>query len=120
MSMDLKDAVLQFSFAERAKSELIIASHLTGSLAGYKGDERNGARRMLAAFMGAVSSELAFASQVTSNEDFASAVSLLNEAMDQIDGEEYSGASETIGRSISAATTAAAHAWQVLSEHGLI
>jgi hypothetical protein len=120
MNMDLKDAVLQFSFAERAKSELIIASHLTGSLAGYKGDERNGARQMLSALLGAVSSELAFASRAISNEDFTSAVSLLDEALGQIDREEYSGASETIGRSITAATTAAQHAWQVLSEHGLV
>ncbi|KQC04318.1 MAG: hypothetical protein APR53_10780 [Methanoculleus sp. SDB] len=118
--MDLKDAVLQFSYAERAKSELIIVSALTGSLEGYKGDERTGARRMLSSVSGAVSSELAFASQATSNEDFTRAVSLLNEAMSRIDGEDYSGASETIGRAISAVTTAAQRAWQVLSDNELV
>ncbi|NYT05038.1 MAG: hypothetical protein GKC04_01500 [Methanomicrobiales archaeon] len=118
--MELQEAVARFSYAERAKSELIIGSQLLGSLAGYKGEERNGARRMLVAFIGAVSSELAFACQATSEAEFSRAQALLHDAADAIEREEYEVASETIGRSISAATTAAQHAWQVLADHGLV
>jgi len=97
VSMDLPTAVKSYQFGERAKSELIIASQLCMALSGFSGQERAGGRRMLLMLMESVRSELQFAHNSTNQQ-----------------------ASEKIAAAISASTTSAQQAWQVLAEHGLL
>jgi hypothetical protein len=98
LSMDPKTAVMNYQYGERAKSELILMSQLSLALTGFSEQERAGGKKMLLMMMESVRSEIAFAEKSTEPEE----------------------ASRRIAAAISAATTPAQEAWQVLSEHGLL
>lgn len=119
-NMDPKAAIRNYQFAERAKSELIICSQLTIALAGFPEQERPAGKRMLVLLLEAVRSELEFAWRGTESQEFRKAINLLSESISIVESDNYGGASLKISESISAVTTAAQAAWQVLGEHGLV
>ena len=118
--MDQKIAVKTYQFAERAKSELIICSQLTIALTGFPDPERAGAKRMLIMVLESVRAELEFAFRDTEKAEFRKATALMSEAISQVESDQYGAASMKLSESISAATTAAQGAWQVLSDNGLL
>jgi hypothetical protein len=120
VSMDLPTAVKSYQFGERAKSELIISSQLCLALTGFSDSERAGGRRMLLLLMEQVRSELQFAVQSTGQSEFKRAIDFLNEAISLTESNEPDQASGKIARAISASTTPAQEAWQVLEKNGLI
>lgn len=118
--MDLKAAIRNYQFAERAKSELIVCSQLAISLAGFPANERAGGKRMLILLLEAVRSELEFAWRGTENQEFRKAINLLSESISTVESENFGAASLKLGEAITAVTTAAQAAVQVLGEHGLV
>ena len=120
VSMDPKTAVINYQYGERAKSELILMSQLSLALTGFSDNERSGAKKMLLMMMESVRSELTFAEKSTGHREFTKAINSLNEAISLTESNQPEEASRKIAIAISAATTPAQEAWQVLSEHGLL
>ena len=120
VSMDLATAVKSYQFGERAKSELIISSQLCIALTGFSDNERAGGRRMLLMLMESVRSELQFAAKSTGQSEFIKAINALNEAISLTESNQPEQASEEIAVAISASTTPAQEAWQVLAKNGLL
>jgi hypothetical protein len=115
--MDLPTAVKSYQFGERAKSELIICSQLCIALTGFSENERAGGRRMLLMLMESVRSELQFAAKST---EFTKAIDALNTAISLTESNQPEQASQKIAFAISASTTPAQEAWQVLEKNGLL
>lgn len=120
VSMDLPTAVKSYQFGERAKSELIICSQLSIALTGFSENERTGGRRMLLLLMESVRSELQFAQKSTGQSEFTKAINALNIAVSLVESNQPELASEKIAVAISASTTPAQEAWQVLEKNGLL
>jgi flagellin-specific chaperone FliS len=120
VSMNLSTAVKSYQFGERAKSELIIASQLAMALVSFPEQERAGGKRMLLMLMETIRSEIQFAYNSTSQQDFMRATNALNEAISLVESNQLNQASEKIAAAISASTTSAQQAWQVLADHGLL
>ena len=120
VSMDLKTAVRSFQFGEKAKSELIMISQFCIALTGFSEQERTGGRRMLLMMMEATRNELQFAFKSTGQTEFSKAINALSEAISLLESNQFDGASQKVAAAISASTTPAQEAWQVLSEHGLL
>ncbi len=118
--MDPKTAVMNYQYAERAKSELILMSQLSLSLSGFSEQERRGGKKILLMMMDAVRNELQFAQKSTGHREFTRAINFLSEAISLNESNQPEEASQKIAMAISAATTPAQEAWQVLSEHGLL
>ncbi|MCK9631284.1 MAG: hypothetical protein M0R30_06535 [Methanoregula sp.] len=118
--MDLPTALKSYQYGERAKSELIMISQFCLAVNGFPEQERAGGRRMLLMMMEATRGELQFAAQSTSQAEFQRAINALNEAISLVEGNQPEQASLRIAAAISASTTPAQEAWQVLSEHGLL
>lgn len=118
--MDTKTAVMSYQFGERAKSELIISSQLCLALTGFSEGERAGGKRMLLLLLESVRSELRFAAHSTGQGEFQTAIGMLNDAISLIESGQPDQASQKIAAAISASTTPAQNAWQVLNEHGLL
>ncbi|MCT8337972.1 hypothetical protein FKB36_10880 [Methanoculleus sp. Afa-1] len=118
--MDLKSAIRTYQFAERAKSELIVGSHLTTALIQFPLTEKPGGKRMLVMVLESIRSELDFAYGDTGLSEFKKAIDHLNEAISLTESMDLGAASERIGRAVSAATTAAQAAWETLKEHELL
>lgn len=120
VSMDLATAVKSYQFGERAKSELIVVSQLCLALTGFSKQEQSGGKRMLLMMMESVRSELQFAVNSTGQAEFQKAINSLNEAISLTESNQPEQASQKVAAAISASTTPAQEAWQVLSEHGLL
>jgi len=120
VSMDPATAVKNYQYGERAKSELILMSQLSLALSGFSEQERAGGRKMLLMMMESVRSELQFAQRSTGHREFTKAINFLSEAISLTESNQPEEASRKIAMAISAATTPAQEAWQVLSEHGLL
>ena len=120
VSMDLKTAVINYQFAERAKSELIVSSQLCIALTGFSEQEKAGGKRMLVMLLESVRSEIQFAFRSTGTTEFNRAISSLSEAISLVESNQPEQATQKIALAISAATTPAQNAWQVLNEHELL
>ncbi|ABS56178.1 conserved hypothetical protein [Methanoregula boonei 6A8] len=120
VSMDLPTAVNSFQFGERAKSELIVVSQLCVALTGFPDTQKSGGKKMLLLLMEQVRTEVAFAEKSTGLADFGKAVNAINEAISLVEGDRPEQATEKLAQAISATTTPAQNAWQVLSLHGLL
>lgn len=120
VSMDLKTAVRSYQFGEKAKSELIMVSQFCVALTGFSEQERTGGRRMLIMQMEATRNELQFAFKSTGQNEFSKAINALSEAISLVESNQFDQASQKVAVAISASTTPAQEAWQVLSEHGLL
>lgn len=120
VSMDLPTAIKSYQFGERAKSELIMSSQLCIALTGFSETERAGGKRMLILVLESVRSELLFAVRSTGQAEFQKAINSLSEAISLIESSQPEQATQKIAMAISASTTPAQEAWQVLSEHGLL
>jgi len=118
--MDLKTAIRTYQFAERAKSELIVGSHLTTALIQFPLQEKPGGKRMLLMVLESIRSELEFAHGDTGHNEFRKAIDHLNEAISLTESMELGAASERMSRAVSAATTAAQEAWDTLKKHELL
>jgi len=118
--MDLPTAIKSYQFGERAKSELIITSQLCLALTGFPEGERAGGRRMLIMVMESIRSELQFAANSTGQHEFRNAVQAVNDAISLMESNQPEQAIQKVAAAISASTTPAQEAWQVLSEHGLL
>jgi hypothetical protein len=120
VSMDPATAVKSYQFGERAKSELIISSQLCLALTGFSDSERAGGKRMLLLLMESVRNELQFAARSTGQSEFKKAIDFLSEAISLTESDQPEQASGKIAMAISASTTPAQEAWQVLEKNGLI
>jgi hypothetical protein len=118
--MDPATAIKNYQFGERAKSSLIMLSQLSIALTGFSEQERNGGRRMLIMMMESTRNELQFAVKNTGHLEFQKAINALSEAISLVESNQFDQASQKIAAAISASTTPAQEAWQVLSEHGLL
>jgi hypothetical protein len=70
--------------------------------------------------MESVRSELSFAQKSTGHREFTKAINFLNDAISLTESNQPEEASQKIAAAISASTTPAQEAWQVLSQHGLL
>ena len=118
--MDLSTAVKSYQFGERAKAGLIMASQLCIALTSFSAQEKSGGKRMLLMTLETIRSDLQFALRSTGQSEFQKASNFLNEAISLVESNQPEQASEKIALAISASTTSAQEAWQVLSEHGLL
>jgi len=120
VSMDLPTAVKSYQFGERAKSELIVVSQLCQALTGFPDTQKSGGKKMLLLLIEQVRSEVVFAAQSTGEKDFDRAVNSINEVISLVESDQPDLAVEKLAAAISASTTPAQAAWQVLSDHGLL
>lgn len=74
---------------------------------------------MLLMLMESVRNELQFAAQSTGQSEFNKAINALNMAISLTESNQPDLASEKIAIAISASTTPAQEAWQVLEKHGI-
>jgi hypothetical protein len=118
--MDLPTAVKSYQFGERAKSELIVVSQLCSALTGFSDTQKGGGKKMLLLLMEQVRSEVLFAAKDTGVREFERAADSLNAAISLVESDQPEQAAEKIAVAISASTTPAQEAWQVLSDHGLL
>ena len=118
--MNTRKAVLTYMYAERIKSELIIASGLLATLDGLEGNVRLGAEKMMASFLEALAGEIRIAQHVERSMNFIGAERKIMEAMGKIKRSERSEINLCISEALSLVTTCSSGAMKVLMSRQLI
>lgn len=118
--MNTRKAILTYMYAERIKSELIIASGLLATLDGLEGNVRLGAEKMMASFLEALTGEIRIAQHVERSMNFIGAERKIMEAMGKIKRSERSEINLCISEALSLVTTCSSGAMKVLMSRQLI
>jgi hypothetical protein len=118
--MNTRKAILTYQYAERIKSELIIASNLLAAMDGLEGNERLGAEKMMVSFLEALTGEIRIAQHVERSMNFIGAERKIMEAMGKIKPQKISEINQCISEALSLVTTCSSGAMKVLMSRQLI
>ena len=118
--MDVRTAILSWQYAERLKTGVISLSKMLMSLPDYPKEERQGARRMLVAIIEEIRADAQMAAATTGITEFTKVANSLSEMISLTESSQFGLAVERAGEGVSAATTAAQAAWEVLNTHGIL
>lgn len=118
--MNTRKAILTYQYAERIKSELIIASNLLTTMDGLERNERLGAEKMMLSFLEALTGELRIAQHVEKSMNFIGAEKKIMEAIGKIKLQKSSEINLCISEALSLVTTCSAGAMKVLMSRQLI
>ena len=115
-----KQAVMNYLFSERAKTNLITASKMLALVEGFKGAEKSGAKKLLTIFIESVQSELGEGYGKTGRAEFNNASGLLDNTKQFIEFDDFERATLEISKAVTECTTPAQNSWQVLYENELV
>ena len=118
--MDTRKTILVYQYAERIKSELIIASDLLAKMFSLRGEERIGAEKMMHSYLEALSREIKIAQNIEKSLNFLGAEKKVMEATGKLMLSEYSEISRCISEALSLITTSCQAAMEALEKEQLI
>lgn len=118
--MNTRKAILLYMYAERIKSELIIASNLLATMEALEGNERLGAEKMMVSFLEALTGEIRIGQHIERTMNFIGAERKILEAIGKIGLHERSEVNQCISEALSLITTCSAGAMKVLMNRQLI
>mgnify|MGYP001139472544 CR=1 FL=1 len=105
---------------ERIKSELIIAARLIERIAELKGEELNGANKMLALYLDALDGEINIALNVSGRRDFEAAGEKVKAAAEKTRSLQHEEAIRSVSEAISSVATSGQWAMQTLKKNGFL
>jgi hypothetical protein len=112
----LKNEIVQYQFAERIKSALIIGSKMLAVLETLKESELEGAKKTIFAFFDGLSTEIGIAVNATEMQEFDLVDEKITELRRLVKENEYREAQATLGKALSHATTACERTMRRLME----
>jgi len=105
---------------ERIKSELIIAARLIERVNELKGDELDGANKVLSLFLDALQGEINIALNVSGRQDFEVAGEKVKAATEKIRDSRFDEAIRLVSEAISSVATSGQWAMHTLKENGFL
>ena len=118
--MDTRKTIIIYQFAERIKSELIIASHLMAVLEGLQGEEFSGAQKMMTTYLEAVIGEIGIAQGFEKSVNFIGAEIKVREAIGKVKLDERDGVNLCLSHAISLITTSCQASMEALMAEKLL
>ena len=118
--MDTRKTILVYQYAERIKSELIIASELLAKMLTLRSEERTGAEKMMHSYLEALTREIKIAQNIEKSVNFVGAEKKVMEATGRLRLSEYSEMNRCISEALSFITTSCQAAMEALEQEQLI
>lgn len=118
--MEVKKALTVFHYAEKIKTNLILAAKLLEALEKMKQEEIFGAEKMFTAYLNALISESHVAANASGVKQFKDVSAKLEEAVERTLRHEYSAAMKLVSEAMSITTTSGSAAAEILKEKNLI
>jgi len=117
---EIKKAIVVFHYAEKIKSNLILAFSLLDVLDGMRDEEISGAEKLLVAYFNALIREVNIAANASEVQGFQDVSAKLDEAVEQTRQHNYANAMKLVSEAISITTTNGNKAAETLKEKDLI
>lgn len=115
-----REAILLFHFADRLKSELLIASHLFALLQDQKGQEQEGAKRLFLHYFRALEGEMGMGLALIGEQDMVRLRTVLSGLTGMVDANMFGEVQTHLTWMISTMTTHAQRAMEFLRKEGLL
>jgi hypothetical protein len=115
-----REAILLFHFADRLKSELLIASQLLTSLLQLKGQEQEGGKRLFLAYFRALEREMGLGMALINEQDMIRMRTVLTGLTGMVDSNLFTEIQDHLTWIISTMTTYAQRAMEFLLKEGLL
>jgi len=112
-------AILCYHFADRIKSEMLIASRLLDALTGCKDEERKGALMISGVFLEALLGEIAIALNITKVREFEEAGKIIGNLLERIKASRLIEIEGSLARAISRITVSQRN-MELLIKEGLL
>jgi hypothetical protein len=113
-------AIVGFQYAERVKSELIIAAKMVDSLSQLTGDELKGASKLYSFFLTALEGETNIALNVVGRSEFETAAGKIREAAEKTGLGQFDEAMKLLSEAISYVASTGQWAMQTLRDNHLL
>ena len=113
-------AIVGFQYAERVKSELIIAAKMVDSLSQLTGDELKGASKLYSFFLTALEGETNIALNVVGRSEFETAAGKIREAAEKTGLGQFDEAMKLLSEAISYVASTGQWAMQTLKNNHLL
>ena len=113
-------AIVGFQYAERVKSELMIAAKMVDSLSELTGDELKGASKLYSRFLAALEGETNIAFNVVGRTEFETAAAKIREAAEKTSLGQYDGVMKMLSQAISNVASIGQWAMQTLKNNHLL
>lgn len=120
MEAEVRQALKEFQYAERLKSELIIGFKMLERLEGLNPEHFAGGEKILTTFFEALLTEIRIAHNATNLKNFAEADKKMMQAIGRINLHDYSEAERCISEALTAITSACHGSMQVLVDRDMI
>ncbi|HJJ90617.1 MAG TPA: hypothetical protein O0W88_02015 [Methanocorpusculum sp.] len=120
MTLELRNALIQYHSAERLKLDIMMVAHQYLTIPTLRKEEKIGAKRVLITITELLAADSRAAATVTNCDEFNKTCVALDEVINLAESNQFGLASEKSGEAIVFITTAAAAAWDVLHSHGLL
>jgi hypothetical protein len=115
-----REAILLFHFADRLKSELLIASKLLTSLLQLKGQEQEGGKRLFLDYFRALEGEMGLGIALINDQDMVRVRTVLTGLTGMVDSKMFNEVQEHLTWIISTMTTYAQRAMEFLIKEKLL
>lgn len=115
-----REAVLLFHFADRLKSELLIASQLLNAVIQLKGQEQEGGKRLFLDYFRALEREMAMGTALIDEQDMTRVRTVLTGLTGMVDANLFNDIQGHLTWIISTMTTYAQRAMEFLVKEGLL
>jgi hypothetical protein len=115
-----RGAILLFHFADRMKSELLIASQLLTTLLQLKGQEQEGAKRLFLAYFRALEREMSLGIALVNDQDMTRMRTVLTGLTGMVDSNLFTDIQDHLTWIISTMTTYAQRSMEYLMKEGLL
>ena len=100
MTLEPKDALTQYHFAERLKLDIMMIAHQYLTIPSLKKEEKAGAKRVLINITEALAADSHAAAAFTGCDDFNTAADVLDEVMSLAESNQFGLASEKAGEAM--------------------
>jgi|UniRef100_A0A7C5AKL0 hypothetical protein len=115
-----REAILWFHFADRLKSELLIASQLLASLTKLQGQELEGGKRIFLDYFRALEREIGLGTVIIGDQEMIRVLTVMKGLAGMIDSNLLSDIQQNLTWVISNMTTFAQRAMEYLLKEGLL
>ncbi len=115
-----REAILLFHFADRLKSELLIASKLLTTLLQLKGQEQEGGKRLFLDYFRALEGEMGLGIALINDQDMVRVRTVLTGLTGMVDSNMFNEVQEHLTWIISTMTTYAQRAMEFLIKEKLL
>jgi len=118
--MDMKPLILEFQYSEKIKSQLIIGSNLLALIESLKGEERNGAEKIVKAYLQSLLTEIRIAQNSIKSVNYHGAERNVTESLGRLEMHDMANSNLSISKALSYVTTSCEAAMTTLQENNLL